>query len=143
MGGRGWAEGKPRCMKRPSTLRGIVDRASAGTNCLTPGRCPERGNSIRLPRPPCFDLLSFIQFPSHPKTGPMSSPPPPQLFAVVPAAGQSRRMGRPKLLLPLGSDTVIGRMLALLRRPEIAATIVVVRPDDELLRAAVLAGGAV
>ncbi len=52
-------------------------------------------------------------------------------------------MGRPKLLLPLGSQTVIGRMLAVLRRPEIAATIVVVRPDDELLRAAVVAGGAI
>jgi molybdenum cofactor cytidylyltransferase len=52
-------------------------------------------------------------------------------------------MGRPKLLLPLGYDTVIGRMLALLRRPEIAATIVVVRPDDEPMRAAALAGGAI
>jgi molybdenum cofactor cytidylyltransferase len=64
------------------------------------------------------------------------------MYAVVPAAGQSRRMGRPKLLLPLGSSTVIGRMLALLQRPEIAATIVVVRPDDEPLRAAVVTGGA-
>jgi molybdenum cofactor cytidylyltransferase len=52
-------------------------------------------------------------------------------------------MGRPKLLLPLGASTVIGRMLALLRRPEIAATIVVVRPDDEPLRAAALSGGAI
>jgi molybdenum cofactor cytidylyltransferase len=34
-------------------------------------------------------------------------------------------------------------MLALLRRPEIAATIVVVRPDDEPLRAAVVTGGAI
>jgi molybdenum cofactor cytidylyltransferase len=52
-------------------------------------------------------------------------------------------MGRPKLLLLLGSDTVIGRMLALVRRPEIGATIVVVRPDDEPLRAAVADGGAI
>jgi len=52
-------------------------------------------------------------------------------------------MGRPKLLLPLGSSTVIGRMLTLLKRPEIAATIVVVRSDDEPLRAAVDAGGAI
>ena len=46
-----------------------------------------------------------------------------RLFAVVPAAGHSRRMGRPKLLLPLGASTVIARMLAALARPEIEATI--------------------
>jgi molybdenum cofactor cytidylyltransferase len=67
----------------------------------------------------------------------------PRLFAVVPAAGRSRRMGRPKLLLPLGSSTVIARMLAILARPEISATVVVVRPDDEPLRAAVAECGAI
>jgi molybdenum cofactor cytidylyltransferase len=67
---------------------------------------------------------------------------PARLFAVVPAAGQSRRMGRPKLLLPLGTSTVIAKMLSALARPEIAATIVVVRPDDEPLRAAVAESGA-
>jgi molybdenum cofactor cytidylyltransferase len=51
-------------------------------------------------------------------------------------------MGKPKLLLPLGAGTVISRMLALLRRSEISATLVVVRPDDDALRAAVLAAGA-
>jgi molybdenum cofactor cytidylyltransferase len=66
-----------------------------------------------------------------------------RLFAVVPAAGQSRRMGRPKLLLPVGGHTVIARMLSVLKRPEIAATIVVVRPDDEPLRAAVADDGAI
>jgi molybdenum cofactor cytidylyltransferase len=65
-----------------------------------------------------------------------------RLFAVVPAAGRSRRMGRPKLLLPLGSRTVISRMLGALARPEIEATVVVIRPDDEPLRAAVAACGA-
>jgi len=65
-----------------------------------------------------------------------------RLFAVVPAAGQSRRMGRPKLLLPLGPSTVIAQMLSALARPEIAATLVVVRPDDEPLRAAVAGCGA-
>jgi molybdenum cofactor cytidylyltransferase len=65
-----------------------------------------------------------------------------RLFAVVPAAGKSRRMGRPKLLLPLGASTVIARMLSALTRPEVAATIVVVRPDDEPLRAAVAECGA-
>lgn len=52
-------------------------------------------------------------------------------------------MGRPKLLLPLGSGTVIGRMLSLLNRPEIGATIVVIRPDDEPLRAAVAQSAAI
>jgi molybdenum cofactor cytidylyltransferase len=66
-----------------------------------------------------------------------------RLFAIVPAAGHSRRMGRPKLLLPLGASTVIARMLSILKRPEIAATIVVVRPDDEPLRAAVAECGAI
>jgi len=51
-------------------------------------------------------------------------------------------MGRPKLLLPLGTGTVISRMLALLKRPEIAATVVVVRLDDEPLRRAVVDCGA-
>jgi molybdenum cofactor cytidylyltransferase len=67
----------------------------------------------------------------------------PRLFAVIPAAGHSRRMGRPKLLLPLGSNTVIGRMLAALSEPVIAATIVVVRRDDEPLRAAIADSGAI
>jgi molybdenum cofactor cytidylyltransferase len=52
-------------------------------------------------------------------------------------------MGRPKLLLPAGSSTVIARMLTILARPEISATVVVVRPDDEPLRAAVAACGAI
>jgi molybdenum cofactor cytidylyltransferase len=52
-------------------------------------------------------------------------------------------MGRPKLLLPLGSGTVIGRMLAVLQTPVMAATIVVLRRDDEALRAAVADAGAI
>ena len=66
----------------------------------------------------------------------------PRLFAVVPAAGESRRMGRPKLLLPLAGSTVIGRLLSVLARPEIVETIVVIRPGDESLRAAVEGAGA-
>lgn len=66
-----------------------------------------------------------------------------RLFAIVPAAGHSRRMGTPKLLLPLGETTIIGRVLSVLRRPEIDQAVVVVRPDDESLRAAAKAGGAV
>lgn len=68
--------------------------------------------------------------------------PPRRLFAIIPAAGHSRRMGRAKLLLPLGSGTVIGRLLSVLKRPEISDTLVVLRAADEPLRAAVVAGGA-
>lgn len=67
---------------------------------------------------------------------------PGRLFAVIPAAGQSRRMGRPKLLLDFGGRTVIRRLLDVLDRPDVADRIVVVRPDDELLRAEVAAAGA-
>jgi len=66
----------------------------------------------------------------------------PRLFAVIPAAGRSRRMGRPKLLLPMAGKPVIARLLGALDHPAIPARVVVVRPDDEPLRAAAAAGGA-
>jgi molybdenum cofactor cytidylyltransferase len=65
----------------------------------------------------------------------------PRLFAVIPAAGQSRRMGQPKLLLPLGGQTVIAWLLAALTRPEIAAVCVVVRRDDLALRDEIVRSG--
>jgi CTP:molybdopterin cytidylyltransferase MocA len=37
------------------------------------------------------------------------------IFAVVPANGRSTRMGRPKLALPLGGSTVLGRVVKALR----------------------------
>jgi molybdenum cofactor cytidylyltransferase len=64
------------------------------------------------------------------------------MFAVIPAAGESRRMGRPKLLLPLGDKTVIALLLEVLDQPAIADRFVVVRADDEPLRAAVTTAGA-
>ena len=33
------------------------------------------------------------------------------IFAVIPAAGKSTRMGRPKLALPLEGDTVLGAVI--------------------------------
>lgn len=50
---------------------------------------------------------------------------------MVLAAGRSTRMGRPKLLLPLGADTVLGRVLAgcagfevlVVASPEVAAVL--------------------
>ena len=37
------------------------------------------------------------------------------IAAVVPAAGHSQRMGRPKLILPIGGQTVIARVVSALR----------------------------
>ena len=65
-----------------------------------------------------------------------------RLFAVIPAAGLSRRMGQPKLLLPWGGSTVIEHLLAALSHPRIVARCVVCRRDDEeLARVVDQAGG--
>lgn len=64
-----------------------------------------------------------------------------KLFAVIPAAGQSRRMGRAKLLLPVGEQTVMARVLDVLRRPEISETFVVCRAEDVALQRAVSDAG--
>ena len=57
----------------------------------------------------------------------------PRIVAIVPAAGQSRRMGQPKLLLRLGEQTVISRVVETLRKSGIEKIVIVVRPDDEPL----------
>ncbi|MBM81350.1 MAG: hypothetical protein CMJ78_12275 [Planctomycetaceae bacterium] len=54
-----------------------------------------------------------------------------RLFAVIPAAGLSRRMGQPKLLLPLGESTVITRLLETLRVPEVTDIVIVMRRGDQ------------
>lgn len=56
-------------------------------------------------------------------------------FAVVPAAGRSVRMGRPKLLLPWtdadgSQQTILGRVLATWRSMGPAAVVLVAHPDD-------------
>lgn len=67
-----------------------------------------------------------------------------RLFAVIPAAGRSRRMGRPKLLLPLGGRTVLERLVAALHHPALVDRCVVVRPNDApLIDAARNAGATV
>jgi molybdenum cofactor cytidylyltransferase len=50
------------------------------------------------------------------------------IFAVVPAAGKSVRMGRPKLALPLGDRTILERVVASLRQAGVDQIIVVVGP---------------
>ncbi|HEX4073659.1 MAG TPA: nucleotidyltransferase family protein [Planctomycetaceae bacterium] len=55
-------------------------------------------------------------------------------FALVPAAGRSRRMSAPKLLLDLGGETVIACVLAALNQAGLAERIVVLHPQDDALR---------
>lgn len=55
--------------------------------------------------------------------------------AVVPAAGRSRRMGRPKLLLPFGSTTILGSTLAALRAGGVEELALVCAPGDADLQA--------
>lgn len=61
--------------------------------------------------------------------------PSPSVTAIVPAAGASRRMGEPKLLLPFrgpaGGDTVIGSTLTALLEGGAGRACIVTRPDDQ------------
>jgi molybdenum cofactor cytidylyltransferase len=54
-------------------------------------------------------------------------------FGIVPAAGQSVRMGRPKLLLPWGGRPLVGQTLAAWQASLVERVVVVVRPDDKAL----------
>ncbi|MGH7170335.1 MAG: nucleotidyltransferase family protein [Gemmataceae bacterium] len=49
-------------------------------------------------------------------------------FAVLPAAGKSIRMGRPKLKLPLGERTILEHVLAALHRAGVEHVVVVLGP---------------
>jgi molybdenum cofactor cytidylyltransferase len=50
------------------------------------------------------------------------------IFALIPAAGESRRMGRPKLALPLGEKTVLEHVLDALRNAQVDHMLVVIGP---------------
>jgi molybdenum cofactor cytidylyltransferase len=51
-------------------------------------------------------------------------------FAIIPAAGNSTRMGASKLLLPLGQRTVIEHVLEAWAASAVTRTVIVVRRDD-------------
>jgi molybdenum cofactor cytidylyltransferase len=63
-------------------------------------------------------------------------------FAVIPAAGKSTRMGRPKLALPLGGCTVLQRVLAAVREGGVRETVVVLGPHVAELAPLAEAAGA-
>jgi len=52
----------------------------------------------------------------------------PLTFAVVPAAGHSTRMGRPKLSLPLGDRSILENVVGALRWAEVQHIVVVAGP---------------
>jgi len=54
-------------------------------------------------------------------------------FAVIPAAGHSRRMGRPKLQLPLADATMIDRVLKAWTTSCVDVVVIVIRRDDSSL----------
>jgi molybdenum cofactor cytidylyltransferase len=62
------------------------------------------------------------------------------IYALLPAAGQSSRMGQPKLILPLGNCTVIEHVIAAIRNAGIERILIVVGPSMPQL--AVLASSA-
>ncbi len=68
--------------------------------------------------------------------------PTPRAVAIVPAAGESQRMGTAKLLLPWGAETVIETTIGAWRRSCVEAVIVVVSPGNEPLANACRAAGA-
>ncbi len=63
-------------------------------------------------------------------------------YGLIPAAGKSARMGRPKLLLPVGGQTVLARVLTAVRAGGVAEVLVVVGPDAGALAAAAARAGA-
>ncbi len=65
--------------------------------------------------------------------GPMG---PMRVVAIVLAAGEGRRMGGPKALLPIGEGTFLSRACHLLARPGIASVVAVLGAEAERVRAA-------
>lgn len=54
-------------------------------------------------------------------------------FAIVPAAGESRRMGQPKLMLPWGDVRLIDQVLQAWTTSNVDRVVVVVRSNDQQL----------
>ena len=63
-------------------------------------------------------------------------------LAIVPAAGASRRMGRPKLLLPYGQSTIVGALAAALRAGGASPVVIVAAHGDTELQDQARAFGA-
>ena len=69
---------------------------------------------------------------------------PPAFFAVIPAAGRSTRMGRPKLAIPFAGRTVLEHVILSLRKGGVQRVVVVTGPHaPELIPLADAAGAGV
>jgi molybdenum cofactor cytidylyltransferase len=67
-----------------------------------------------------------------------------RIFGLIPAAGHSRRMGGPKLTLPVGGRTVLEVIVTTLRQAPVERVVVVVGPHvPELADLATRAGASV
>lgn len=66
----------------------------------------------------------------------------PRFFAMIPAAGNSTRMGAPKLLLPIDGKTLMEKTLAAWKESDVDKVVVVIRPDDRELAELCRAQGA-
>ena len=55
-------------------------------------------------------------------------------LAILPAAGASRRMGRPKLLLPVNGRPMVAGVVEALRGGGVREIVLVTAPDDEALQ---------
>jgi molybdenum cofactor cytidylyltransferase len=64
------------------------------------------------------------------------------IFGLIPAAGKSERMGRPKLALPLGERTVLEHVVSALRAGGADEVLVVIAPHVALLERFALSAGA-
>ncbi|TWT57921.1 Molybdenum cofactor cytidylyltransferase [Thalassoglobus neptunius] len=58
----------------------------------------------------------------------------PELHAAIPAAGFSRRMGKPKLLMPIEGKALIEHLIDHLQHPSIGSISILVRAEDNALR---------
>jgi len=55
------------------------------------------------------------------------------IYGLILAAGESRRMGQPKLLLPYGEKTVIETVFTTVKESKLDRSLVVVRPEDKII----------
>ncbi len=66
-----------------------------------------------------------------------------QSFGIIPAAGRSRRMGQPKLMLPWRTTTVIEHVIAAWQRSRVDYVVAVVHSDDPELAGLCQRAGAI
>ncbi len=64
-------------------------------------------------------------------------------MAILPAAGASRRMGRPKLLLPVGGRPMVAGVVEALKKGGVETILLVTAPGDEPLLAWAFENGVV